>query len=314
MRVPAWLNTPDNELTAPETYYSRRQFMRHTALGALGMGLAHAGLIRSAQADPSLDAALTTLHPDDTLTSFKDVTSYNNYYEFSTNKEAIRVLAREFTTRPWTVTVGGEVENPRVWDIDALTNAFAVQERVYRLRCVEGWSMVVPWTGFALSEFIKQARPTSRAKFVEFVSVLRPEEMIGQRRQSLQWPYREALRIDEATHPLTFMASGLYGQDLPAQNGAPLRLVVPWKYGYKSIKAVAHINFLSSAPATTWPLASPSEYGFYANVNPDVSSPKWSQRREVRIGEVRKRRTALFNGYAESVAHLYRGMDLHANP
>jgi methionine sulfoxide reductase catalytic subunit len=242
--------------------------------------------------------------------SFEQISRYNNYYEFSSNKEVVWKLAEDFKPRPWTLRVEGQVAQPRSWDLDELQRHFAQRERVYRLRCVEGWSMVVPWHGFELAELLKLAQPNSRAKYVEFVSVLRPQEMIGQRLASLRWPYTEALRIDEAMHPLTLIATGLYGQPLPPQNGAPLRLVVPWKYGFKSIKAITAIRLVEHPPLTTWAQAAPSEYGFWANVNPDVAHPRWTQRRELRIGDTAKRPTLHFNGYAEQVASLYSGMDL----
>ncbi len=245
----------------------------------------------------------------DTCTALSDVTGYNNYYEFSTDKKAVRVLAQALTIRPWTVTVEGEAEKPFTVDVDDLAKLFGHEERIYRLRCVEGWSMVIPWLGFPLARLIERARPTSRAKFVEFVSLKRSSEMIGQRGGSLAWPYREGLRIDEAMHPLSFAVTGLYGQSLPKQNGAPIRLAIPWKYGFKNAKAITKIRLLSEQPATSWSSLAPSEYGFYGNVNPHVPHPRWSQARENRIGELQKRPTLPFNGYADWVADLYRGQD-----
>lgn len=243
------------------------------------------------------------------LTPLADITSYNNYYEFSTDKKAVKTLAQALTVTPWAITVDGEVEKPFTVDADDLFKLFGREERIYRLRCVEGWAMVVPWSGFSLSKLIERARPTSRAKFVEFESLKRSSEMIGQRTGTLPWPYREALRIDEAMHPLTFAVTGLYGQPLPKQNGAPLRLAVPWKYGFKSAKAITRIRLVNDQPATSWNQLSPSEYGFYGNVNPQVPHPRWSQARESRIGELQKRPTLPFNGYAEQVADLYKGVD-----
>jgi methionine sulfoxide reductase catalytic subunit len=242
--------------------------------------------------------------------TLEQVSRYNNYYEFSSNKEVIWKLSEAFKPRPWTLEVGGEVERPRRWDLDELLQRFTQQDRTYRLRCVEGWSMVVPWRGFMLADLLQQAQPTSRAKFVEFVTVHRPAEMVGQRLPTLHWPYLEALRIDEAMHPLTLMVTGAYGQPLPNANGAPLRLAVPWKYGFKSGKAITTIRLVEQQPLTTWVRAAPAEYGFWGNVNPEVSHPRWSQRRELRLGESVKRPTLMFNGYAEQVASLYTGMDL----
>lgn len=245
----------------------------------------------------------------DGLTAHEDIASYNNYYEFSTDKKAVRFLARALTLRPWTITVEGEVEKPCTLDADDLHRLFGREERIYRLRCVEGWSMVVPWSGFALSQLLARARPTSRAKFVAFESLQRSSEMIGQRGGALPWPYREGLRIDEAMHPLAFAVTGLYGQPLPAQNGAPLRLAIPWKYGFKSAKAIVRIRLLQEQPPTSWNQLAPSEYGFYGNVNPQLPHPRWSQARENRIGEMQKRPTLALNGYAPWVASLYQGQD-----
>jgi sulfoxide reductase catalytic subunit YedY len=238
-----------------------------------------------------------------------DVTSYNNYYEFSTDKKAVKVLAQGLTIQPWTITVEGEVEKPYTVDADELRRLFGNEERIYRLRCVEGWSMVIPWSGFPLGKLLERARPTSRAKFVEFESLQRSSEMIGQRTTVLPWPFREGLRMDEAMHPLAFAVTGLYGQALPKQNGAPLRLALPWKYGFKSAKAIQKIRLVSTQPMTSWSRLAPTEYGFYGNVNPQVPHPRWSQARENRIGELHKRATLPFNGYADQVADLYKGID-----
>jgi sulfoxide reductase catalytic subunit YedY len=242
-------------------------------------------------------------------TPLSDITSYNNYYEFSTDKKAVKTLAQALTLQPWTITISGEVEKPYTVDADDLQRLFGSEERIYRLRCVEGWSMVVPWSGFPLARLIERARPTSRAKYVAFESLQRRSEMLGQRNATLPWPYQEGLRIDEAMHPLAFAVTGLYGQPLPKQNGAPLRLALPWKYGFKSAKAIVQIRLLSVQPVTSWNLASPSEYGFYGNVNPQLPHPRWSQARENRIGELHKRPTLALNGYAEQVAGLYQGME-----
>ena len=288
-----------SEITPEHVWHERRRL-----LGAALASLAAAGLHRSAA------AAGTEAEP---LNSLEQIGRYNNYYEFSTNKEVVWKLAEEFKPLPWTLSIEGEVEKPRTWAFEDLLKRFTQEDRIYRLRCVEGWSMVIPWRGFPLAALLKEAQPTSRAKYVEFVSVVRPQEMIGQRRTTFQWPYTEGLRIDEAMHPLSLMVTGLYGQSLLTQNGAPLRLAIPWKYGFKSAKAITRIRLVEAPPVTSWMHAAGSEYGFFANVNPGVAHPRWSQRREVRIGEVAKRATLLFNGYADQVASLYAGMDLDRN-
>lgn len=283
-----------SEITPERIWQGRRTFLG-AALGTAVGGGVH-GLASGAEPEP--------------LNTLEQISRYNNYYEFSTNKEVIWKLAEDFKPTPWTLTVEGEVDKPRTWALEDLMTRFAQEDRVYRLRCVEGWSMVIPWRGFSLGALLKECMPTSRAKFVEFVSVLRPHEMIGQRLNTLRWPYTEALRIDEATHPLSLVATGIYGQSLPNQCGAPLRLAIPWKYGFKSIKAITRIRLVESPPITSWMQAAGSEYGFFANVNPEVPHPRWSQKREVRIGELAKRATLPFNGYGEQVARLYTGMDL----
>jgi len=287
---------------APERVWRERRRLV-AALGLLAAGGTPA---------PAVRAAVPFHAPasPEPLTAWEHVTRHNNYYEFSPAKDAVWKLAEEFNPRPWTLTVEGEVGRPRTWGLDELLARFAQEDRVERLRCVEGWSIVVPWRGFALASLLAEAQPRSTAKYVEFISVHRPSEMIGQRRPVLPWPYREGLRIDEAMHPLALVATGLYGQPLPAQNGAPLRLVLPWKYGFKSAKAVTHIRLVERPPATSWMSVAPSEYGFFGNVNPEVAHPRWSQRRENRLGELGKRATLPFNGYAEQVASLYAGMDL----
>jgi methionine sulfoxide reductase catalytic subunit len=247
---------------------------------------------------------------DEPTTPEEAVTSYNNFYEFGTDKSDPAAYAHTLKPHPWTLRVVGEVHKPLVTDIDQLLTWFPLEERVYRMRCVEAWSMVIPWVGFPLNALIKRAGPTSRAKYVAFTSLLDSEQMPAQRSRVLDWPYVEGLRIDEAMHPLTMMATGLYGKVLPNQNGAPLRLVVPWKYGFKGIKSIVNIRLTEQQPPTTWNLAAPQEYGFYANVNPAVDHPRWSQASQRRIGELRRRPTLPFNGYAEQVASLYSGMDL----
>lgn len=256
------------------------------------------------------------LGPYDTsepLTSYQSITTYNNFYEFGLGKDDPSQNAGSLRTRPWTVRIDGEVRKPQTVDIDTLQGWFPLEDRVYRMRCVEAWSMVIPWMGFPLAALMRRVEPTSKAKYVKFTTLLDPKQMPGQRSRVLDWPYTEGLRLDEALHPLAFLAVGIDGKILPNQNGAPLRLVVPWKYGFKNIKSIVRISLVSEMPKTTWALAAPDEYGFYANVNPAVDHPRWSQATERRIGEVARRRTLPFNGYAESVAGLYKGMDLRRN-
>lgn len=248
----------------------------------------------------------------DKLTPLEAITNYNNFYEFDTSKSGVAYAAKGFVTRPWAVSVEGLVNKPRVFDLDELLK-FPLEERIYRLRCVEGWSMVIPWIGFPLHKLLEKVEPTSGARYVAFQTLLDPERMPNQRTGILDWPYVEGLRLDEAMHPLTIMATGLYGETLPPQDGAPVRLVVPWKYGFKSIKSVVKITLVAGEPPTTWNIQAPNEYGFYSNVNPNVPHPRWSQATERRIGEYGRRDTLLFNGYAEQVAHLYQGMDLVKN-
>ena len=283
-----------SEITPERVWRERRRFMG----AAVGSIAAAGGFSFAAAAEP------------ERANSLEQISRYNNYYEFSVNKEVIWKLAEEFNPSPWSLAIEGEVEKPRTWALEDLLKRFPQEDRVYRLRCVEGWSMVVPWRGFSLAALLASCIPNSRAKFVEFVSVMRPQEMVGQRLATLPWPYTEGLRIDEAMHPLTLLATGLYGRPLPNQNGAPLRLAVPWKYGFKSIKAITRIRLVEAPPASSWMRAASSEYGFYANVNPEVPHPRWSQKRELRIGETAKRATLMFNGYADQVASLYAGMDL----
>ncbi|MDC7691903.1 protein-methionine-sulfoxide reductase catalytic subunit MsrP [Vogesella indigofera] len=289
------------DITPQAVYLNRRQFMAGSA-----------GLLLPVSAIAALPATKSPLSTSEKPNSRDDITSYNNYYEFGTGKEEPALYARRLKTRPWTVTVDGEVTKARSFDIDSLLK-MKLQERIYRLRCVEGWSMVIPWIGFPLADLLKQVQPTSRAKYVAFETALRPGEMPGVARRVLDWPYREGLRIDEAMHPLTILAVGLYGELLPNQNGAPVRLVVPWKYGFKSIKSISRIHLLEKQPPTSWNMAAPNEYGFYSNVNPAVDHPRWSQATERRIGEFFKRKTLPFNGYGEQVAAMYRGMDLRRN-
>ena len=248
----------------------------------------------------------------DQLTPLEAITTYNNFYEFDTSKDGVAIAAKHFVTKPWQVTVGGLVNKPRVFDLDELLK-LPLEHRIYRLRCVEGWSMVIPWIGFPLSKLLEKVEPTSQARYVAFQTLLDPDRMPNQRTGVLDWPYVEGLRLDEAMHPLTIMATGLYDEVLPPQDGAPIRLVVPWKYGFKSIKSVVKITLVADEPPTTWNIAAPNEYGFYSNVNPNVPHPRWSQATELRIGEYSRRKTLLFNGYGEQVANLYQGMDLVKN-
>jgi sulfoxide reductase catalytic subunit YedY len=249
----------------------------------------------------------------DILTAYSAVTGYNNFYEFTTDKEGVAGLAKDFRTRPWTVEVGGLVHKPATFAIDDLLSALPQEERIYRLRCVEGWSMVIPWMGFELGRLLERVEPMASAAYVGFTTLMDPEQMPGQRSPFYPWPYTEGLRLDEARHSLTLLASGLYGETLLPQNGAPLRLVVPWKYGFKSIKSIVRIDLLDKPPATLWSSIAPNEYGFYANVNPQVDHPRWSQASERRIGEGGRRETLMFNGYADQVGGLYAGMDLAAD-
>jgi sulfoxide reductase catalytic subunit YedY len=313
---------PPSEITPEGRYLRRREFVKSsllftaTAVGTGGGLLALLGRGRSAapmgrgEALPA--AAASPFSTDEPATSYLDITTYNNFYELGTDKGDPARNAHTLRTRPWTVAIEGEVERPRVVDIEELLRRFPLEERIYRMRCVEAWSMVIPWLGFPLGDLLRWARPTSRARYVAFRTLLDPEQLPFQRRAILDWPYVEGLRLDEALHPLAILAVGLYGKTLLGQNGAPLRLVVPWKYGFKGIKSIVSIRLAEEEPATTWSLAAPDEYGFYANVNPAVDHPRWSQATERRIGELSRRPTLPFNGYAEQVAALYAGMDLRS--
>jgi sulfoxide reductase catalytic subunit YedY len=304
-----------SEITDKQLYLQRRRFLQMASAAVLtaAAGSLWTGLPRPsfAQGREKLEGvSKSPLSTDEALTPYEDITNYNNFYEFDTDKYSPAKLSKNFRTKPWSVVVEGEVSKPAVYHLEDLLKPHGLEERIYRLRCVEGWSMVIPWVGFPLGDVIKRFEPTSQAKFVEFTTLLDPEQMPGQRRSVLKWPYIEGLRMDEAMHPLTILAVGLYGEVLPNQDGAPLRLVVPWRYGFKSIKSIVKIRFVEQQPVSTWELAAPHEYGFYSNVNPDVPHPRWSQARERRIGEFQKRKTLLFNGYADQVASLYAGMDL----
>jgi methionine sulfoxide reductase catalytic subunit len=307
-----------SEITDEGFYLNRRTFLRGAILAAttVGTGFLYRSLTATSRQSQSggdlssINAESGGLMGGESLTDYEDITNYNNFYEFSTNKQAVARKAQNFVTRPWTLTVEGYVNKPKTYDLDDLLKLNPVEERVYRLRCVEGWSMVIPWLGFPLARLISQVEPTSQAKYVHFVTLYDTAQMPNQSTRVLDWPYVEGLRLDEAMHPLTILAAGLYGKPIPAQNGAPLRLVVPWKYGFKSIKSIVKIRFVDYQPPTTWNIAAPDEYGFYSNVNPEVSHPRWSQARERRIGEFGLRDTLMFNGYGDQVAHLYDGMDL----
>lgn len=298
-----------SEVTPKALFEARRRFIQMTGgatmAALLPTRLWAAGKLATAK---SVDFA-----GGEDKTPYAKVTQYNNFYEFGTDKEDPAKNSGSLKSRPWTVSIEGEVKKPATFDIEEILKMAPLEERIYRLRCVEAWSMVVPWIGFSLSELVKRAEPTPKAKYVEFVTLHAPDQMPGQRIPVLNWPYREGLRLDEAMHPLTMLTVGLYGEVLPNQNGAPLRIVVPWKYGFKSAKSIVKIRFIETQPVTSWNEAGPNEYGFYANVNPDVDHPRWSQAKERRIGEFLKRKTLPFNGYGDQVASLYAGMDLHKN-
>jgi sulfoxide reductase catalytic subunit YedY len=318
---------PSGEITDPAVYFSRRRFMQAgiVAASALATGLIYrrlnrmgtgaikssvlSGLIKPLGTPAEAAGFLAT----DKATSFQDITHYNNFYEFSTDKEMVVEAAAKFETTDWKVSVEGLVHNPRIFDLDDLLRISPPEERVYRMRCVEGWSMVIPWAGFPLFKLLDRVQPLGDAKYVAFETLLDSKRMPGQRSDVLDWPYVEGLRMDEAMHPLTLLASGIYGRALPPQDGAPIRLVIPWKYGFKGIKSIVKIKLVATQPPTTWSMQGPREYGFYANVNPQVDHPRWSQATEQRIGESSRRATLMFNGYAEQVASLYSGMDLRAN-
>ena len=324
---------PSSEITPEHVYINRRQFMLGIGLTAGALALAACAAPRgktvpatapSAGSSPAGSAApaAATVAPSagkqtdelgDPLTTYDAVTTYNNYYEFGTDKSEPAILAKDFKVQPWTVQIGGLVNKPGTFGVEDLTRMFPSEERIYRLRCVEAWSMVIPWLGFQLSSLLKAVEPTSAAKYVRFTTLLDPQQMPGQRSPYYQWPYVEGLRIDEAMNDLAILATGLYGKPTLPQNGAPIRLVVPWKYGFKSIKSIVKIDLVTEQPTSLWMAAAPNEYGFYANVNPAVDHPRWSQASERRIGELSRRKTLPFNGYSEQVAGLYAGMDLAKN-
>jgi sulfoxide reductase catalytic subunit YedY len=307
---------PSSEITPEHIYVNRRAFMKGAGLiSASSLLLAACGGEEPptsptlADEAPAASATVATDELGDVLNTFEEITNYNNFYEFTTDKTAVARAAKDFETSPWTIQVGGLVNNPRTYDLDDLAN-FPPEERIYRLRCVEGWSMVIPWLGFPLAELLKDVEPLSDASYVRFETLYDPDQFPGQGNNWYDWPYVEGLRLDEAMHDLTILATGIYGKSLLPQNGAPVRLAVPWKYGFKSIKSIVKIELVSEPPTSLWMAAAPNEYGFYANVNPDVPHPRWSQASERRIGELSRRPTLPFNGYADEVAELYAGMDL----
>jgi sulfoxide reductase catalytic subunit YedY len=320
------MDDKSEKVTDKQVYLNRRLFMKAAALAgtATASTLLYRRLnpppaehvegdkLQEVAKAPQAEAIKEGFAVTDKLTPLEAITSYNNFYEFDTSKSGVAYAAKGFVTRPWAVAVEGLVNKPRTFDLDELLK-FPLEERIYRLRCVEGWSMVIPWVGFPLYKLLEKVEPISAARYVAFQTLLDPERMPNQRTGILDWPYVEGLRLDEAMHPLTIMATGMYGETLPPQDGAPVRLVVPWKYGFKSIKSVVKITLVASEPPTTWNIQAPDEYGFYSNVNPNVAHPRWSQATERRIGEYGRRDTLLFNGYAEQVAHLYQGMDLVKN-
>jgi sulfoxide reductase catalytic subunit YedY len=314
--------TPDiksSEITPEKLYLNRRQFIVGSAALAASELLAPTSsfgrnVIQEVEKKEKLDIDKTSEYKVlDPMTPYELATTYTNFYEFSTGKRSVKELAKDFRTRPWMVSVEGHVEKPVAFDIDELIHMFPLEERIYRWRCVEAWSMVIPWIGFPLSSLIKKCMPTSKAKFIEFITLNDRAQMPGLRSKILKWPYLEGLRMDEAMHPLALVGVGMYGEFLPNQNGAPIRMVIPWKYGFKSGKSIVKIKFVEKMPQTSWRRANSREYGFYGNVNPEVDHPRWSQANERRVGEEGRRKTLMFNGYADEVGHIYSGMDLRKN-
>jgi methionine sulfoxide reductase catalytic subunit len=320
------LSLPAREVTPEHLYLNRRNFMRAGAAAAsvIGTGTVYRQLNRTTStplmtdviddyARATKDAAARGFDLDEAHTAPEKATNYNNFYEFTTDKQMVAEKAKRFVARPWRISVEGLVHKPAKFDVDELLKLIPLEERIYRMRCVEAWSMVVPWIGFPIAKLLERVEPMPSAKFVALETLVDPERFPNQRSTVLDWPYVEGLRLDEAMHPLAILAAGMYGRLLPGQSGAPLRLIVPWKYGFKGIKSIVKIRLVSEQPPTTWNVSAPSEYGFYANVNPAVAHPRWSQATEQRLGETGRRATLPFNGYAEQVAGLYRGMDLRAN-
>ena len=309
-----------SEITDKKLYLNRREFIRATTgtAAAVATGVIGAGaFLRAATPAPHgrrlENVGKSAFSADEKTNKWEEITTYNNYYEFGTDKDSPSMLARNFKTEPWTVTVDGECNKKAAWHLEDVLKGQALEERIYRHRCVEAWSMIIPWVGFPLSDFIKKCEPTPKAKFIEFTTLYDPKQMPGVRSPVLRWPYVEGLRLDEAMHPLTILAVGLYGEVIPNQDGALLRLVVPWKYGFKHIKSIVKIKFVEKQPLNTWQESAPQEYGFYSNVNPTVDHPRWTQASERRIGEFLRRKTLMFNGYGDQVAGMYSGMDLKRN-
>jgi sulfoxide reductase catalytic subunit YedY len=301
-----------SEITPEEAALNRRKFL--AAAGVATVGVLGSVKILSALAPGARSAGgAVAAQQNEKPNTYEEITTYNNYYEFGTDKDDPSRNAKNFRTRPWTVKVDGLVKKPAEYQFDDLVKPYKLQDRVYRFRCVEAWSMVIPWQGIPLADMIKRFEPLPSAKYVQFTTLYAPDRMPGERDNVLPWPYVEGLRMDEAMHPLTLMTTGLYGKPLPNQDGAPLRLIVPWKYGFKGIKAIVRISFVEAQPKNTWQISAPDEYGFYANVNPEVDHPRWTQASERRIGQFRRQKTLMFNGYADQVAHMYAGMDLRKN-
>ncbi len=309
-----------SEITDKKLYLNRREFIRATtgtaaavATGVIGAGTFLHAATPAPHGRKLENVGKSAFSADEKANKWEEITTYNNYYEFGTDKDSPSMLARTFKTEPWTVAVDGECNKKAAWHLEDVLKGQALEERIYRHRCVEAWSMIIPWVGFPLSDFIKKCEPTPKAKFIEFTTLYDPKQMPGVRSPVLRWPYVEGLRLDEAMHPLTILAVGLYGEVIPNQDGAPLRLVVPWKYGFKHIKSIVKIKFVEKQPLNTWQESAPQEYGFYSNVNPTVDHPRWTQSSERRIGEFLRRKTLMFNGYGDQVAGMYSGMDLKRN-
>jgi len=306
-------DVPSSEITSEDVYVNRRKFIRNAAAGAAVLAFAPRALKAfdgtPSQVVPARFKGMKSELGED-LNSYEDVTTYNNYYEFGTDKTDPAKNSAPFRPRPWTVTIEGHVNKPGEYQLEDFLAPHTIEDRVYRMRCVEAWSMVVPWRGFPLADLVRRVEPTGSAKYLEMTTVVRPAEMVGQRGRVLDWPYIEGLRLDEAMNPLALLATGVYGMDLPNQNGAPLRLITPWKYGFKGVKSIVKIRFVEEMPLNTWQVQNSREYGFFANVNPEVDHPRWTQARERRLGEFRRRETLMFNGYTDEVASMYAGMDL----
>jgi len=307
-----------SEITSKENYLNRRDFIRAGSIAGASVlaGPALAAIVPDGDRAKLSDASKSNFSTDETPNSYEDITTYNNYYEFGTGKDDPYQNAQNFEARPWSITVDGHAEKTGTFHFEDFIKPFDLEERIYRMRCVEAWSMVIPWVGISLADVVKHYQPTSKAKYVAFETLNDPVQMPGQRRRVLKWPYREGLTIAEASNPLSILAVGVYGESLPNQNGAPIRLVVPWKYGFKGIKGIVRISFTEKRPPVSWNISAPHEYGFYANVNPEVNHPRWSQARERRIGSglfAEKQPTLMFNGYGEQVAHLYDGLNLRKN-